>query len=71
MTTTYMAAGLGQGSAPTSCVARFVKRCWIAFQERRERARLKATLYGMPDRELKDIGITRSEIEYVALNFPG
>jgi uncharacterized protein YjiS (DUF1127 family) len=38
------------------------------LQERRKRARLRAILYGLQDRELKDIGVTRSEIEYVALN---
>ena len=39
-----------------------------AFRERSRRARLRAVLYGLQDRELKDIGITRSEIEHLALN---
>src|SRR5258705_1948392 len=39
-----------------------------AFQERRERDRLRAVLYSLSDWELKDIGIARDQIEYVALN---
>ena len=46
----------------------FFKRYWGAFQERRERERLRAVLYGLSDWELKDIGIARDQIEYVALN---
>jgi uncharacterized protein YjiS (DUF1127 family) len=39
---------------------------WNAFQEWRKRQRLLANLYNLSDRELMDIGITRSEIDYVA-----
>ena len=39
---------------------------WSAFQEWRRRARLRATLDDLSDRELKDIGIARGEIDYVA-----
>jgi hypothetical protein len=39
--------------------------------ERRERARVKAIFYGMQDRELKDLGFTRSEIESVMLDDSG
>ena len=49
-------------------ISTLVKRCWSAFQERRKRARLRATLYGMADRDLKDIGIAWSDIEYLAVN---
>ena len=38
---------------------------WIAFQEWRKRQRL-ANLCDLSDRELMDIGITRSEIDYLA-----
>jgi uncharacterized protein YjiS (DUF1127 family) len=41
---------------------------WGAFQERRKRQRLRATLYDLSDRELMDIGTTRGEIDYIALN---
>jgi uncharacterized protein YjiS (DUF1127 family) len=46
----------------------FFTSCWSALHERRKRARLRAALYGLPDRHLRDIGIARSEIEYLALN---
>ena len=39
---------------------------WSAFQEWRKRRRLLANLCNLSDRELMDIGITRSEIDYVA-----
>ena len=42
--------------------------CWGAFQEWRKRERLRAELYGLNNRELMDIGITRGEIEYFASN---
>jgi uncharacterized protein YjiS (DUF1127 family) len=51
-------------TASVSAVTGFLRRCWSAHQARRERARVRAFLYAMPDRELKDIGISRSEIEY-------
>jgi uncharacterized protein YjiS (DUF1127 family) len=38
---------------------------WNAFQEWRKRQRL-ANLRDLSDRELMDIGITRSEIDYLA-----
>ena len=41
---------------------------WNAFQEWRKRQRLRANLCDLSDRELMDIGITRSEIDYVASN---
>ncbi|NOJ45999.1 DUF1127 domain-containing protein [Bradyrhizobium archetypum] len=41
---------------------------WNAFQEWRKRQRLRANLSDLSDRELMDIGTTRSEIDYVALH---
>ncbi len=38
---------------------------WNAFQEWRKRQRLLANLCDLSDRELMDIGTTRSEIDYV------
>jgi uncharacterized protein YjiS (DUF1127 family) len=46
----------------------FLKRSWGAFLEWRERCRLRARLYDLSDRELRDIGTTRGEIDYVASN---
>ena len=68
MSTTYGATGLGQTAASTRRVSSSFKRYWAAFQERRERQRLRATLCDLSDRELMDIGTTRGEIDYVASN---
>ena len=67
MSTTYGATGW---RAVTSFrrITSFFKRYWGAFQERRERERLRAALYSLSDWELKDIGIARDQIEYVASN---
>ena len=43
---------------------------WNAFQEWRKRRRVLVDLGELSDRELMDIGITRSEIDYVA-SHPG
>jgi uncharacterized protein YjiS (DUF1127 family) len=68
MSTTYGATGLGQTAASTRRVSSFFRRYWAAFQERRERDRLRAVLYSLKDWELQDIGIARGEIDYVASN---
>ena len=68
MSTTFGATGLGQTAVSTRRVSGFFKRFWGAFQERHKRQRLRATLYDLSDRELKDIGIARDQIEYVAQN---
>jgi uncharacterized protein YjiS (DUF1127 family) len=68
MSTAHDAAGLGQTTASTRRISSFLKRYWGAFQERRKRQRLRATLYDLSDRELMDIGTTRGEIDYVASN---
>ena len=68
MSTTYGATGLGQTAASTRRVSSFFRRYWAAFQEQRERDRLRAVLYSMKDWELQDIGIARGEIDYVASN---
>ena len=43
---------------------------WNAFQEWRKRRRVLVDLGELSDRELMDIGIARSEIDYVA-SHPG
>jgi uncharacterized protein YjiS (DUF1127 family) len=68
MSTTYGATGLGQTAASTRRVSSFFWRYWDAFQERRERQRLRAVLHSLNDWELQDIGMTRGEIEYVVSN---
>ena len=68
MSTTYGATGLGQTAASTRRVSSLFRRYWGAFQERRKRLRLQATLCDLNDRELQDIGIARGEVDYVASN---
>ena len=66
MTMAHDAAALRQMTGSTRRLSTFFKRCWDAFQERRERNRLRAVLYGLEDSELRDIGISRGEVDYVA-----
>jgi uncharacterized protein YjiS (DUF1127 family) len=68
MSTAHAAAGLEQASATTRHVSSLFRRYWGAFQERRKRLRLQATLCDLNDRELQDIGIARGEVDYVASN---
>jgi uncharacterized protein YjiS (DUF1127 family) len=59
---------LGQTITSTPRVFRFFKAYWVAYQERRKRESVRADLYDLNDRELRDIGLTRGEIDYVASN---
>jgi uncharacterized protein YjiS (DUF1127 family) len=63
MSTTYGETGLGRTAASTLRLSSFFKKYWDAFQERRKRQRLRASLCDLSDRELMDIGTTRSEID--------
>ena len=56
----------GATAASTRSVSSLLKRYWLAFQERRQRQSLRATLHDLSDRELMDIGVTRGEIDYIA-----
>jgi len=38
---------------------------WRAFQERRQRERLRVTLRHLGDRELMDIGLTPGDVDYI------
>ena len=66
MSTTHATNWLDRTSRPTRHVASFVWKYWDAFQERRERQKLRTNLSGLSDQELMDIGTTRGEIDYVA-----
>jgi uncharacterized protein YjiS (DUF1127 family) len=68
MSTTYSETGLAKTSASTPCAFGLFGRYWAAFGEWRQRQKLRATLHGLSDRELFDIGTTRGEIDYVASN---
>ena len=59
---------LGQAAMSNRQVAGLIRRCWDALQERRKREKVRAALYGLNGRDLKDIGIAHGEIEYVASN---
>lgn len=68
MTTTHGTAEFAGTADLTSPVSGLFRRYWSALQQRRKQAKLRATLYGLPDRDLRDIGIAWSEIEHLALN---
>ena len=66
MSTIYGATRLGQTATPAGRVVNFFKACRNAFEERRQRQKLRSRLSDLSDRELVDIGTTRGEIDYVA-----
>jgi uncharacterized protein YjiS (DUF1127 family) len=68
MSTTYGATESGQTAVSTRRVSSFFRGYWVGFQERRKRQMLRATLSGLNDKELMDMGTTRGEIDYVASN---
>ena len=65
MSTIHGTTELGPASAKRQVYSP-LEAYWNAFQEWRKRQRLRATLCDLSDRELMDIGITRSEIDYLA-----
>ncbi|MBV8697613.1 DUF1127 domain-containing protein [Bradyrhizobium sp.] len=58
----------GRTAALARSLLSLLKRFWRAFQEQRRRESLRATLYDLSDRELMDIGVTRGEIDYIAVH---
>jgi uncharacterized protein YjiS (DUF1127 family) len=68
MSTIYSPAGTGRFNAAPWRVSSFIRKSWDALQERFARQRLQTALDGLSDRELMDIGTTRSEIDYVSAN---
>ena len=67
MSTIHGTAGLGPATAKRQVYSP-LETYWNAFQQWRKRDRLRTELYGLNDRELMDIGITRGEIDYFASN---
>jgi uncharacterized protein YjiS (DUF1127 family) len=59
-------AAAGPPAASTRSVLGLLKGYWRAFQEQRQRQRLRASLHDLSDRELTDIGVTRAEIDCIA-----
>ena len=59
---------LGQATVSNRQVSGFVRRCRDALQERRKREKVRAALYALNGRDLHDMGIAHSDIEYLASN---
>jgi uncharacterized protein YjiS (DUF1127 family) len=55
----------GPPVASTRSVLSLLQGYWRAFRERRQRERLRVSLHDLSDRELMDIGLTRSDIDYI------
>ena len=68
MYTALGAAELKRATRSSQRVSNFLGSCWEVFQQWRNRDRLRTELYGLNDRELMDIGISRGEIDYFASN---
>ena len=68
MSTTYSTTWLERTSASKRYASSLIWRYWDAFQERRDRRKLRSALSDLSDRELMDIGTTRGEIDYVVSN---
>jgi len=68
MYTALGAAELKRATRSRQRVSNFLGSCWEVFQHVRNRDRLRTELYGLNDRELMDIGISRGEIDYFASN---
>ena len=66
MTAIHRAADFVETAELAPRVPAVFRRCWHALQERRKGARLRAALCSLPDRNLRDIGIARDEIEYLS-----
>jgi uncharacterized protein YjiS (DUF1127 family) len=68
MSTTYSATWLERASTSTRYAYSIIWKYWDAFQEQRDRQKLRSALSDLSDRELMDIGTTRGEIDYVISN---
>ncbi|MBC9877452.1 DUF1127 domain-containing protein [Bradyrhizobium sp. INPA01-394B] len=53
----------GPAAAPRRSVLAPIKRAWLAIWERHQRPQVN--LQDLSDRELRDIGLTRSEVDYL------
>ena len=65
MSTTHIATGSEQTSISTRRATNLLRRYFDAFCAWRIRQSLRAMLDDLSDRELKDIGVARGEIEYL------
>jgi uncharacterized protein YjiS (DUF1127 family) len=68
MDTIYKVSGSRQTFAPIRLGFSLFGNCRAALLEWHERKETRARLFGLSDRELHDIGVSRGEIDYVASN---
>lgn len=57
-------------AAPSHGIANFLTTAWRRFRQQRRRRATMHILYKLDDRSLKDIGLTRSEIEPAVHGLP-
>jgi uncharacterized protein YjiS (DUF1127 family) len=55
----------GPPVASTRSVLSLLQGYWHAFRKRRQRERCRVSLHDLSDRELLDIGLTPSDIDYI------
>ena len=55
----------GPPVAPTSGVLSLLQEYWRAFRKRRQRKRSLVSLHELSDRDLKDLGLTSPDIDYI------
>lgn len=67
MSAIHGVAPVRRTATPAQQAATLFLRLWSAWQERRRRRRVRTALSALSDRELMDIGATRAEIDYIAL----
>jgi uncharacterized protein YjiS (DUF1127 family) len=70
MSPTYIATGSAQTSVSRPRASNLLTRYFDAFYAWRIRQSLRARLEDLSDRELRDIGVTRGEIDYLIRSAP-
>ena len=55
----------GPPVAPTPSVLSLLQEYWRAFRKRRQRKRSCVSLHELSDRDLKDIGLTPGDVDYI------
>jgi len=68
MSSTQIANGTVRLNASADYIRGFFTICSSAFQEWRDRQKLRTALHNLSDSALNDIGIAREEIDYVVFN---
>ena len=56
----------GPPAASTRSAFALLLGCWRAFRRWRQRESVRVSLHDLSDRELMDIGLTRSDVDYIA-----